>query len=106
MSSSAFALRARYIFTAEGDPIPDGILTVDGATLLAVGQNLSPYPTIDLGNVAILPGLINTHTHLEFSDLEVPLGSPGMPLPAWIRQVIEFRRAVPAQPRTHRAWAA
>lgn len=46
----------------------------------------------DLGDVAILPGLINAHTHLEFSDLAAPLGEPGMPLPGWIRRVIEYRR--------------
>jgi cytosine/adenosine deaminase-related metal-dependent hydrolase len=42
--------------------------------------------------VAILPGLINAHTHLEFSHLESPLGTPGMEFADWIRLVVEHRR--------------
>ena len=43
------------------------------------------------GDVAILPGLINAHTHLEFSDLSRPVGDPGMSLADWIGQVIATR---------------
>ena len=48
---------------------------------------------IDLGNAAITPGLVNAHTHLEFSDLAAPLGKPGMSLPNWIRAVVAHRRS-------------
>src|SRR5262249_42589143 len=46
----------------------------------------------DLGDLAILPGLINPHTHLEFSSFRRPLGSPGTPFPDWLRAVVEFQR--------------
>src|SRR5205085_1907889 len=54
---------------------------------------------IDLGNAALLPGLVNAHTHLEFSDLARPLGQPGMLFPDWIRQVITHRKQAARDPR-------
>ncbi len=46
----------------------------------------------DLGNVAILPGLVNAHVHLDFSDLAAPLGEPKIGLAPWLRRVIDYRR--------------
>jgi cytosine/adenosine deaminase-related metal-dependent hydrolase len=46
---------------------------------------------IDLGAVALLPGLVNAHTHLEFSYLSRPVGAAEMSLPDWIRLVIAER---------------
>ena len=90
-SQDIVALRARYVFPVIGPPIEGGIVTVRGQQFVAVGTT-SDVPPIDLGNVAIVPGFVNAHTHLEFSDLERPLGEPGEPLPKWIRRVIAYRR--------------
>jgi cytosine/adenosine deaminase-related metal-dependent hydrolase len=89
---SAIALQARYIFPVDSPPIRDGVMTVDGERMVAVGENASGRPPHDLGNVAILPGLVNAHTHLEFSDLDAPLGDAGMPFPQWIQRVVASRR--------------
>lgn len=40
--------------------------------------------------IAVLPGLINAHTHLEFSNIREPL-KPTNPFPDWIRSVISHR---------------
>jgi cytosine/adenosine deaminase-related metal-dependent hydrolase len=90
---SGATLKARWVFPVEGPPLADGMVTIRGERIVAVGQNLSGPPTQDLGNVAILPGLVNCHTHLEFSGLERPLGAPGMIFPDWIRRVVAHRRA-------------
>ncbi len=88
-------LRARYVFPVDQPPIENGLLTIDGEWILEVGHYHGEADTIDLGDVAIIPGLVNAHTHLEFSDLEQPLGEPGMSLPWWIRAVIDHRSRAP-----------
>ncbi|RMF37332.1 MAG: hypothetical protein D6753_17760 [Planctomycetota bacterium] len=48
---------------------------------------------IDLGDSVLLPGLINPHTHLEFSDFAHPIPAPAT-FADWILQVIRHRQAV------------
>jgi cytosine/adenosine deaminase-related metal-dependent hydrolase len=49
---------------------------------------------IELGSVAVLPGLVNAHTHLELSWMR-GLTLPRGPFPDWIRSVIALRRMGP-----------
>ena len=47
---------------------------------------------IDLGNVAIIPGLVNANVHLEFSEIVAPI-EPAAPFTDWLRAVISHRRS-------------
>jgi cytosine/adenosine deaminase-related metal-dependent hydrolase len=91
MNPSTRALKARYVFPVDRAPLTDGIVTIRDGVITSVGHETEAEVVEDLGNVALLPGLVNAHTHLEFSDLAAPLGEQGMPLPDWIRQVIAYR---------------
>ncbi len=91
-------LRARWIVPVDRPAIEDGWLRIERGQIVAFGRRkLSgspPRDTIDLGSSIVLPGLVNAHTHLEFSDLERPLDAEGG-LPGWIARVVALRRARP-----------
>jgi cytosine/adenosine deaminase-related metal-dependent hydrolase len=87
------SLRARCVFPVDRPPIEHGIVTFEDERIVAVRtEPLGRRDDVhDLGAVALLPGLVNAHTHLEFSNLLRPLGKSGMPLAEWIRLVIAER---------------
>jgi cytosine/adenosine deaminase-related metal-dependent hydrolase len=90
------AFRARWVCPIEGPPLENGFVVCHGGRIVSVGRSAGgralPAPVIDLGDCAMLPGLVNAHTHLELSDVAQPLGRPGMPLAHWIPLVVEHRR--------------
>ncbi|HVX14655.1 MAG TPA: amidohydrolase family protein [Pirellulales bacterium] len=96
MYSGRQAYKARYVFPIVSPPLANGVVTVEGGQIVAVGRQAIGCEAIDLGNVAILPGLINPHTHLEFSGLAAPLGEPHISFPDWVRRVVAHRRATPS----------
>src|SRR5262245_43702450 len=87
------SLRARVVFPVDCPAIEHGVVTIDNERIVAVGSRVPDGCELhDLGDVALLPGFVNAHTHPEFSHLSRPLGSPGMSLPEWIRLVIAERQ--------------
>lgn len=87
------SLRACWIVPCDGPPLADGVLEIhDGRIASLRSARGFPGPVRDLGDVAVFPGLVNAHTHLEFSDCRQPLGQSCLPLPTWIRQIISERR--------------
>lgn len=92
MADKAVAYRARWVIPVDQPPLDGGVVTVARGRIVAVGENTSGAPARDLGEVALLPGFVNAHTHLEFSLLEKPLGQAGMGFAQWIKAVVEHRR--------------
>ncbi len=85
-------LTARFVFTADGPPRRDAVLPISNGRIEAIGKRRTNDLAIDLGNVAILPGFVNAHTHLEFSDLKSPLAPRAKTFADWLRKVIAYRR--------------
>src|SRR5436309_8047467 len=93
---SLIRYHASWVLPITESPIRDGWVAVDRGRVVAVGRQSAnrTEPEVDLGRVALLPGLVNAHTHLELSYLrdEVP---PASEFVTWVRGVIAARRAVP-----------
>ncbi len=83
--------RARWLVPVSSPAVENGWIRVRNGWVIEMGRGKPAQPHQDLGDVAILPALVNAHTHLEFSDLQAPIGVPGMPLPTWIGRVIAHR---------------
>jgi cytosine/adenosine deaminase-related metal-dependent hydrolase len=86
-----WTLKARWVFPVEGPPLDGGAVTVAGDRVVAVAG--TETPDVDLGDVAVLPGLVNAHTHLDLSGLRGRL-RPGGDFTAWLRAVICHRRTL------------
>ncbi|HXI19958.1 MAG TPA: amidohydrolase family protein, partial [Gemmatimonadales bacterium] len=94
--------RASWVLPIEGPPLRNGaVLLAPDGRLAAVGADAAvPEPpgtnTLDLAETALLPGLVNSHTHLELTGLDG--AAPESDFPAWIRRIIELKAArSPAQ---------
>jgi cytosine/adenosine deaminase-related metal-dependent hydrolase len=90
-------LAARWILPVEGHPIERGALLIgaDGR-IEAVGPETAVprpenIPAAEFPDAAILPGLINTHTHLELTGLAEQV--QGLEFPAWIQRLRQVKSA-------------
>jgi cytosine/adenosine deaminase-related metal-dependent hydrolase len=91
-AAPAVTLRARWLLPVGSPPIDGGWIRIERGRVAALGRREPPGIVRDLGDAIILPGLVNAHTHLEFSDRSAPL-DPAGGLPAWIERVVALRRS-------------
>lgn len=87
-------LSARWILPIDRPPIADGWIEVSGSAIVGLGAGRPPGTAHDLGSVAVLPGLVNAHTHIELSWMSgaVP---PASSMDEWIRRLLAVRRNGP-----------
>lgn len=94
---NALVLDAEWIVPIDGPVLHNGWIVVESGRVLHVGGDLpSGYaclPRVRLERGAVLPGFINAHCHLEFSDLAEPIELPaGGAMVDWLRLVMTRRR--------------
>ena len=94
-------LRARTILPISQPPIENGAVVISGNKITAVGawKNLSvgrvssrAGEIIDLGETILLPGLVNAHCHLDYTDMAGQLPPPKT-FTDWIPQILAAKSA-------------
>ena len=89
--------RARYVYPIDQPPITDGAIIIDNHILQAVDtfasikSSFSHYPTVDLGDVMLLPGFVNSHTHLALSHMRGKVPYSGC-FVDWVRTLVTLRQ--------------
>ena len=84
--------RAAWVLPMHVAPIENGAVAVVGDRITFVGS-AADAPTgavTDLGDAALMPGLVNVHTHLELTPLRHLL--EGLDFAQWIRTLTTLRR--------------
>lgn len=94
-------LAARWVLPVAEAPIAHGaVLVGDDGRIAAVGPDAAvPRPgsasARDLGNAVLLPGLVNTHAHLELMALRGLVTE--RPFPRWVGRVRRLKDRLPAE---------
>ncbi|PYR79521.1 MAG: hypothetical protein DMF86_03375 [Acidobacteria bacterium] len=88
--------RAAWVLPIAAPPIAGGAVVVDRGRVASIEER--PASGEDLGSVAILPGLVNAHVHLELSWMRgrVP---PCDAMCVWAQSLMALRRTVTEEPR-------
>src|SRR5262245_66276970 len=91
-------LTARWVFPAAGPPLEGGLVTIRGDKIVSVESRGTRAVDEDLGNVAIIPGLVNPHTHLDLSGARglIPPTDPEH-FTDWLKGVIAYRKTRSAE---------
>src|SRR5438552_2471993 len=94
---------AGWVLPIIAPAIEDGAVAIDGSKIVATGPRvevISRFPgarVSDFGQAAILPGLVNAHSHLELTVMRGFLESVEHDFAAWLRKLTTARMAMTAE---------
>ena len=105
---------ARWVVPVSAPPIENGAVAVEGQRIVGVGrraeivERFPEFCIILCGNAAIIPGLVNTHTHLELTAFRGYLEKEETDFFAWLRKltVARLERMTPDDIRVSATWGA
>jgi cytosine/adenosine deaminase-related metal-dependent hydrolase len=100
-------LRARAVLPISRPPISNGAILISGNRIAKLGRWLDLAraerdETIDLGDVILLPGLINAHCHLDYTDMAGQFPPPKI-FSDWLK-LITTAKGHWSQPDYARSW--
>jgi aminodeoxyfutalosine deaminase len=102
-------LRARIVLPVNTPPIENGVVRVVEGRIQTLGRRgeivpISGESRIDLGEVILLPGLINTHCHLDYTNMagQIP---PQKTFSDWIKAMVAMKAGWSYSDFAH-SWAA
>jgi 5-methylthioadenosine/S-adenosylhomocysteine deaminase len=105
---------ARWVLPVSSPPIADGALVVEGQQIIAVGSRAAlteEFPGLtarDFGESAIIPGLVNAHSHLELTAMRGYLENEETDFFAWLRKltIARMERMTADDLNVSAAWGA
>ena len=91
-------LRARCVYPVVGLPIEDGYVRISDGQIVDVGlwsECVDRNECQDLGEVLLMPGLVNAHCHLEYTNLAGAIPPP-VSFTEWIQTLVEQKAGIDA----------
>lgn len=88
---------ARWVIPISSSAIADGAIAVEGQQIVSVASRTAlavkfPHATVrDFGESAIIPGLVNAHSHLELTAMRGFLDSEEKDFFGWLRKLTNAR---------------
>src|SRR5215831_8986224 len=106
-NSQTLLLRARAVVPVLQPPIHDGAVMISRNRVVAVGRwrdlaSVSCEQTIDLGEVILLPGLVNAHCHLDYTHMAGQFLAPRV-FTDWLKLIVSAK-AVWSQAEYAQSW--
>src|SRR6478736_5357355 len=92
-------IRARIVVPLEGEPIENGAVAIEGNQIVAVGrapevmEQVRADEITDLGEMALMPGLINAHCRLDYTVLRYAIHPPKS-FAAWVQRLNAIKRGL------------
>jgi cytosine/adenosine deaminase-related metal-dependent hydrolase len=88
----ALILRSKYLIDSAGRTTEDAEIVIEGERIRVIrkkgsGPEVSEADVVDLGCAALLPGLVNAHTHMELSAAQSRV-KPQRQFTDWLREVV------------------